>query len=324
MEKNLCNNLKITFIVVSYNEAKYINEAINSILNLNINYDYEIIIGDDGSDDGSIDIIKDWKNKYPNIIKYFVMDREKGLSAKDVIGAIRCSNVIKKVLEVASGEFFLMLSADDYYINNSFINEDIDFMDKNKEFVALIHDGYNLNKNIQQEYFDYPKSLFWSREYLHISNFFIRNDKNLKNNLLTYFCDDTGMCYSILKTSKVKYKNNKIFEYRKNDTGITLSSDENELMLMEIMLYQDIINNKEKLRFANISRFNRTLRTLYFHKKEISSEKYKKYIDHLKNNKNDIYTKYINSSTVYRFFYFIKAYIIIVYFYIWRKVWRIL
>ena len=324
MEKNLCNNLKITFIVVSYNEAKYINEAINSILNLNINYDYEIIIGDDGSDDGSIDIIKDWKNKYPNIIKYFVMDREKGLSAKDVIGAIRCSNVIKKVLEVASGEFFLMLSADDYYINNSFINEDIDFMDKNKEFVALIHDGYNLNKNIQQEYFDYPKSLFWSREYLHISNFFIRNDKNLKNNLLTYFCDDTGMCYSILKTSKVKYKNNKIFEYRKNDTGITLSSDENELMLMEIMLYQDIINNKEKLRFANISRFNRALRTLYFHKKEISSEKYKKYMDHLKKCENDIFTKYMNSNIVYRFFYLIRSYIILTFFYVWRKIWKVI
>lgn len=320
----MCNDLKLTFIVVSYNESKYINEAINSILNLSINYNYEIIIGDDGSSDGSIDIIKDLQNKYPNNIKCFVMDREKGLTSKDVIGAIRCSNVIKKALDIARGNYILILSADDYYINNSFVNEDIAFMDKNKEYIALIHDGYNLSKNKKKDYFDYPNSLFWSKEYLHVSNYFIRNDKNLKNNLLTYFCDDTGMCYTILAYGKVKYNNNKVFEYRKNENGITLSSDKNELMLMEIMLYQDIINNKEKLRFANISRFNRALRTLYFHKKEISSEKYKKYIDHLKNNKNDIYTKYINSSTVYRFFYFIKVYIILVYFYIWIKVWRIL
>ena len=323
MEKNLCNNIKLSFIVVSYNEAKYINEAINSILNLKINYDYEIIIGDDGSNDGSIDIIKDLSNKHNNI-KYFVMDRESGLTAKDVIGAIRCSNVIKNALNMASGEYFLVLSADDYYVDNSFVNEDIDFMDNNKEYLSLIHDGYNLNKNKNNQYFDYPNSLFWSREYLHISNFLIRNDERFKNNILTFFCDDTGMCYSILKTSKVKYKNNKIFEYRKNDIGITNSSDANELMFNEIMLYQDIINNSEKLHAANISRFGKILYNIYKAKSVINDVKYKKYIYHINSNPNDIYTKYMNSSALYRFLYLVKSYIVLTYFYIWRKIWKII
>ena len=323
MEKIFYNNIKLTFIVVSYNEAKYINEAINSILNLKINYDYEIIIGDDGSNDGSIDIIKDVSNKHNNI-KYFVMDRESGLTAKDVIGAIRCSNVIKKAINMASGEYLLMLSADDYYVDNSFVNEDIDFMDNNKEYLSLIHDGYNLNKNKNNQYFDYPNSLFWSKEYLHISNYFIRNDRNLKNNLLTYFCDDTGMCYSVLKTSKVKYNNKKIFEYRKNDIGITLSSDANELMLMEVMLYQDIINNHDVFFASSLSRFGRVLQNIYKSKNKINDIKYKKYIDHIKNNNNDIYTKYMKSNIVYRLFYLIRSYIVITFFYIWRNVRKII
>ena len=318
------DNVKVSFIVVSYNEKEYINEAINSILDLNINYNYEIIIGDDGSSDGSIDIIKDLKNKYNDKIKYFVMDREEGLTSKDVIGAIRCSNVIKKGIEISSGDYILLLSADDYYVNKNFVNEAIDFMDNNKKYVALAFDGYNLNKNKKIEYFDYPNSLFWSREYIHLSNYFIRNTEEFRKSLLNYFCDDTGMVYSLLTIGKVKYNNNKIHEYRVNENGIMKSSDFNELMLMELMLHQDIINNGNKYKISNVRRFWYTLYNLYHDKDKLDNPKYKKYIDHIKNNKNDIYTKYMNSNILYRFFYLIRAYIIITYFYVRRKLWKIM
>lgn len=314
---------KVSFIVISYNEKRYINEAINSILDLNIDYDYEIIIGDDGSNDGSIEIINDLKNKYPDIIKFFVMDRPEGLTGKNVIGAIRCSNVIKKGVEIAKGEYLLLLSADDYYVDKNFVNDAIKYMDDNNKYVALIHDGYNLNKNKKNEYFDYPNKLFWSREYIHISNFFIRRTTELKNNLLDYFCDDTGMLYSILSTGEVKYTNKKVHEYRVNENGIMKSSDFNELMFMELMLYQDILNkNDKKLRISSFRRFYTVFINLYHDKDKLNDEKYKKYRDYFDKTKNNIFDRMMQSNIIERMLFMIKSYILVIYFYIWRKLYR--
>ena len=58
-------NIKISIILVSYNEKQYLIDALESCIKQNIECNYEIIIGDDGSDDGSIDIIKEYKSRYP-------------------------------------------------------------------------------------------------------------------------------------------------------------------------------------------------------------------------------------------------------------------
>ena len=109
MQENMCydirrginmiegKNIKISIILVSYNEKQYLIDALESCIKQNIECNYEIIIGDDGSDDGSIDIIKEYKSRYPELIKYFIMDREH-MEINSVIPSIRVSNIIKKWL----------------------------------------------------------------------------------------------------------------------------------------------------------------------------------------------------------------------------------
>ena len=53
---------KISVIMPVYNTAKYLNEAINSILNQSFT-DFEFIIIDDCSTDGSLEIIKSYKDE---------------------------------------------------------------------------------------------------------------------------------------------------------------------------------------------------------------------------------------------------------------------
>ena len=49
--------------MTSYNKAQYLKRAIDSVLDQKVDFKYEIIIVDDGSDDGSIDIIKSYSDK---------------------------------------------------------------------------------------------------------------------------------------------------------------------------------------------------------------------------------------------------------------------
>ena len=120
----------LSVIIVSYNEGRYISQAIESCLSQVGIDDYEIIIGDDGSSDNSLEIIKEYQERYPDKIKYFVMDRD---DTGGVIGAIRASNVIKAGLAISKGKYINVISADDI------------FCDKNKfsKSVSILEDESN-------------------------------------------------------------------------------------------------------------------------------------------------------------------------------------
>ena len=77
---------KVSVIIVSYNEKDYLPEAINSCL-MQAYDDYEIIIGDDGSSDGSIELIEKYAAEYPNKIRFFIQDRKIG--PEGVIPSVR-------------------------------------------------------------------------------------------------------------------------------------------------------------------------------------------------------------------------------------------
>lgn len=92
------NYPKITIITPSYNQGKYIEQTILSILNQNyINLEYIIIDG--GSTDNTIDIIK----KYESKIHYWVSEPDKGQA-----------HALNKGLQKASGEIFNWINSDDY------------------------------------------------------------------------------------------------------------------------------------------------------------------------------------------------------------------
>jgi glycosyltransferase involved in cell wall biosynthesis len=50
--------MKLTIIVLAYNVEKYIREALDSILIQKVNFSYEILIGNDGSTDSTVEILK--------------------------------------------------------------------------------------------------------------------------------------------------------------------------------------------------------------------------------------------------------------------------
>lgn len=112
--------MKVTVIITNYNYEKYISEAINSVLNQEYR-DFEVIVIDDGSTDGSKEIIEEYKRQYPKIIK--VMYKENGGQ----------SAAINMGWALAEGDIVALLDADDYWYPN-----------KLKEIVFKHFQGYGL------------------------------------------------------------------------------------------------------------------------------------------------------------------------------------
>ncbi len=59
----------LSIAMMTYNHAKYIRQALDSVLMQNIECEYEIVIGDDCSSDETQKIIKEYSSKYPNKIQ---------------------------------------------------------------------------------------------------------------------------------------------------------------------------------------------------------------------------------------------------------------
>lgn len=60
--------MEVTVAMITYNGAEYIREQLNSILTQNLKPD-EVVISDDGSTDGTLDILYEFRDRYPDLIR---------------------------------------------------------------------------------------------------------------------------------------------------------------------------------------------------------------------------------------------------------------
>lgn len=90
---------KFSVIIPVYNTEKYLKKCLDSVFNQSFS-DYEVIVVNDGSTDGSIDIINEYKVELINLEK------------KETIGPSYARNL---GVSKAKGEYILFLDSDDYY-----------------------------------------------------------------------------------------------------------------------------------------------------------------------------------------------------------------
>lgn len=98
--------MKASVVIANFNNAKYIQDCINSINSQTYN-NIEIIFFDDNSKDNSIEIIKKFKNV--KIIRNKIQTN---------FGSLNQINAFKKAIEQSTGEIIFFLDSDDFFHQN--------------------------------------------------------------------------------------------------------------------------------------------------------------------------------------------------------------
>lgn len=91
--------MKVSVITINYNNKEGLEKTIKSVLEQTFN-DFEFIIIDGGSSDGSVDIIK----KYIRHIDYWVSEKDKGIY-----------NAMNKGIKVSNGEYCIFMNSSDTF-----------------------------------------------------------------------------------------------------------------------------------------------------------------------------------------------------------------
>lgn len=279
---------EISIIIVSYNEKQFLKSAIESCMMQDGIENYEIIIGDDGSSDGSIEIIQEYQKKYPECIRSFVMERG---NEQDIIAPVRVSNVIRKAAHAANGRYLMMMSADDLMLGKTRLQTQLIYLKKHDTIAGCYTDFKLFWEGGRSKTIKTTTSLsgevMWGIHYVHISCFLFKRE--VISNFLSTFCDDTGALFSIIKTGKIDHIDFVGFAYRQREKSITYSSDQMELSILELLLYQDVLNAKG-YRFSSLSRFSRPLRYILKNRNRLSDVRYQKYRRLSASKQNDLLT----------------------------------
>ena len=120
--------LKLSVMMITYNQERFIAQALASILAQRVNFDYEVIVAEDNSTDGTRDIVLDFHHRYPGRIVPLLRDRN--------LGAMRN---FKEALAVCKGKYVAVLEGDDYWSHEDKLQTQINFLDEHPDYAICCH-----------------------------------------------------------------------------------------------------------------------------------------------------------------------------------------
>lgn len=126
------SSMKVSVLCSTYNHAQYIRQALDSMLMQKTNFDFEILINDDHSTDGTTEIIEEYQQKYPNTVK--VVFHRENMYSKGVRGMMA-----RYLLPKAKGEYIALCEGDDYWTDENKLQLQVDFLDKNSGYSVCFH-----------------------------------------------------------------------------------------------------------------------------------------------------------------------------------------
>ena len=129
------DNILVSIHCTTYNHEKYIADAIDSFLEQQTNFKYEILIHDDASTDRTPEIIREYEKKYPEIIKP-IYQTENQFSKAGLLW------VDKFNIERALGKYIATCDGDDYWIDKYKLQKQVDYMENHPECSLCVHAGY--------------------------------------------------------------------------------------------------------------------------------------------------------------------------------------
>lgn len=149
----------VSISCITYNHAPYIRQCLDGFMMQQTNFAFEVLIHDDASTDGTTEIIKEYEEKYPDIIKPLYEEENQWVKGR------RGSAVFN--FPRATGKYIAMCEGDDYWTDPLKLQKQVDFLEANPEYVMCSHcvneydqelniisEGWSPHNNIRYNKFD--------------------------------------------------------------------------------------------------------------------------------------------------------------------------
>lgn len=114
----------VSICCITYNQVDYVADMLDSIFSQNTSFDFEVLLHDDASNDGTVEILREYESKYSNFRVFYEADNRWG-SGINYINEILLPNAL--------GDYIAICEGDDYWISSDKLERQVSFMASHPE-----------------------------------------------------------------------------------------------------------------------------------------------------------------------------------------------
>ena len=122
-------NPEISILVQTYNQENYIWECLDSILNQDTDFDFEIIVGEDDSTDSTRKICLEYAKKYPEKIRLILHHRENQIK---ILGTPTSNFNALYNFYSSKGKYIAFCEGDDFWTDSKKLYKQVKALERNK------------------------------------------------------------------------------------------------------------------------------------------------------------------------------------------------
>lgn len=248
-------NIVVSICSITFNHAPYIRECLDGFLMQQCDFDFEVLIHDDASTDGTAEIIKEYQEKYPDIIKPILqIENQWSQGIRNIQSLYNFSR--------AKGKYIAMCEGDDYWTDPHKLQKQVDFLEANEEFGSCftLYKIFFENKKVFE---DAPKPIlrainkefngqvltiddFTKDWYTQILTILVEKDLLTSIDLSGYkYARDNHICYHLLKSKKSICLNELTSIYRKHEKGVFSGISHKINYEQHYLIYEELyLNNR--------------------------------------------------------------------------------
>lgn len=218
----------VSIVMIAYNVEKYIAKAIESVLEQETTFTYELIIGEDVSTDQTRQIALDYQARYPDKIRVLEHPKNLGLTPNCVATHNACT-----------GKYIALLDSDDYWTDKHKLQKQIDFLEANPAYAGCGHQSMKIYEveGIEETLFGETEDKTYllvdmiTHRKFHTSSFVYRREIWEKTGGIptTISSNERAIYPMVAIYGKIKYFADNMCVYRFTGKGLTSRVDFKEL-----------------------------------------------------------------------------------------------
>ena len=125
----------VSVCLTTYNHEKFIGQALDSVLSQKTSFSFEILVGDDGSNDGTWEIISGFARRHRDLFRVFRHERDHASDSGSMGFDSARRNYVNNITK-ARGRYVAHLDGDDYWCNDEKLEKQVEYLNSRPNLSA--------------------------------------------------------------------------------------------------------------------------------------------------------------------------------------------
>lgn len=130
----------VSIACITYNHEPYIRQCLDGFIMQQTNFDFEVVIHDDASTDGTNNVIAEYCSRYPQLIRPIYQQKNKYKEGRGIY--------VRFVFPECRGKYIAMCEGDDYWTDPFKLQKQVDFLETHKTYVLCGHRYHVLSQSM--------------------------------------------------------------------------------------------------------------------------------------------------------------------------------